>query len=214
MGRQNQGAQQPQHVKRKSKQPGQYNNSRQSGFSKPPFPNPPYYQQSQGFPGYGNYYGNSFANQSTRQYPSYQQAQQNPQSSTLPAPRQPLQITGGSNLPNPSLNQQNPRAGGNNGFGRPARNAGPYQGRPLRQQGTAYQASEDTPTHSDLESEQSPEETQSDIENYFANEDLDYYQPREEDEIKGHFVGTESAWKNATTGAPPYCSGDEFPAAE
>lgn len=108
MARQNRGTQQ--HVDKKStlpKQPGQYNNNRQDGFSKPPFPYPPYYQQSQGFPGYDNYnYGNSFANQPPRQYQSYQQTPQGPRQSNpvLPAPRQPLQITGGSSSPSQSSN--------------------------------------------------------------------------------------------------------------
>ncbi len=206
MARQQSRGQQQQVDRRSStlpKQSGQYSNNRQGGFSKPPFPFPSYGQQPQGFPQtYGNYYGNSFANQPPRQYQPYQQAPQGSRQSTpipaLPAPRQPLQITGGSGLPSQSSNQANPRYGGNGRQGsRP--NAGfsnRYQNRPSRPQGTAYQASETDSalqTPSDLDSESSPEDASvSQAEepgNYYADEELDYYQPRQEDESEGYFAG-------------------------
>ena len=201
-----QGRSQPQqHIDRRSsstlqKQSGQYNN-RQGGFSKPPFPSQPYNQQTQGFSQmYGNYYRNSYANQSPRQYQPYPQnppRQPNP-GPILPVPRQPLQITGGSGSTSQSSNQPNPRSGGSSGRPTNRPNAGYFNRnqRPLRQQGTAYQASETDspiPTPTEFDSESIPEDSlTSQAEepgNYYADEEIDYYQPRQEDKAEGYFAG-------------------------
>lgn len=208
-----QGRSQSQQIDKKAstlpRQSGQYNsNNRQGGFSKPPFP--PYYQQQsyQGFTPRYNNYGSSFANQSYQPSPP---RQPNP---ALPAARPPLQITGGSSSgsTNRSSSQPNPRYGSSNsGPGRqPRPNAGFFnrnQGRPFRQQGTAYQATEqETPETVTEEPEfdsASREENlqQEEHENYYADEDLDYYQPRQEDETDGYFAGAvgHSATASGTT---------------
>ena len=142
---------------------------------------------------YRNNYGNSFANQLP--YQSYRQAPERgaPRSNLpLPASRQPLRITAESTSgsTNPPQNPSNPYFGNNNGGfvrqgSRP--NAGFFnrsqQGRPLRPQGTAYQAneSESEPSPSHDESGSTQEETQEDhldsepSEDYYADKDLDYY---------------------------------------
>ena len=190
--------------RRTSKQTGQYASNRQGGFSKPPFPSSPYYQQQsyQGFsPMYGNGYGNNYANQST--YQPSRQAQGIPRSNLpLPTSRQPLRITGGSTSGsmNQPQNPPNPRYGSS--FGKPGSrpNAGFFnrsQPRPMRQQGTAYQATEnesEPPASLNDEPGSAQDEAQdeepSEASNYYADEDLDYYQPQPEDESVGFFAAS------------------------
>ena len=215
MSRQNRASnQQQQHVDRRPnlpKQPGQ--SSRQGGFSKPPFSYPTYNQQQsyQGYsPAYEGRYDNRFAN-------SYQPRQAPPQDSRrsnlpLPTTRQPLRITSGnaSGSTSRQSNPSSPRGGDSrNRYERPERrpNAGFFnrQARPMRQQGAAYQATEnenesdsalshDDPGPDQEESQDENQEHASEVSNYYADEDLDYYQPRPEDESVGFF---------ATPGAVP-----------
>ena len=191
-----------------SRQSGQYGNNRQGGFSKPPFPFQPYYDQQfySGYaPRYGDNYGNSSANRPSQQSQSQQgtSRQANP---ALPAPRQPLQITAGNasnSTSRPSTYRPNPRGGFERGRGR-NRN---LPSRP--RQGTAYQGSESRDSDSyhasepegsatnDLESiSDSHLDSVSDYQepdNYFAadnEEEYDYLVPRAEDESAGYFATT------------------------
>ena len=170
------------------------------GFGQQPYyggrPFQPYYSQQQSFPRQFNG-SNAYSNQN--QQPGQYAQQSNPPRQGLPAPRQPLQITeSSSGSTNRSSNQQNPRSGSN--FGKQGNRGGGFFSS-QRQQGTAYQA--ESNNESEAGESESPSQNENEVpeenrepDNYYADEELDYYQPRPEDESAGYFAGTDPGVKS------------------